>query len=177
MYCQIKKGIILLFSKEQKTYFCQAQRKGRQLYTKKLKLITLQDKPGTQLDFSFINFCFGKLDTLGSYVQSDLAVPATLSCLQSEDLTFGQKLLNCVRKAQYVLLRFSYLFIYSFKMPIPYLAYHFIFLFLIFNIGFYYRVLPRIPSRLQLNKIPIFQLFWKGSKWNTSIFTQCALFL
>lgn len=56
MYCQIKKGIILLFSKEQKTYFCQAQRKGRQLYTKKLKLITLQDKPGTQLDFSFINF-------------------------------------------------------------------------------------------------------------------------
>lgn len=92
--------------------------------------------------------CFGKLDTLGSYVQSDLAVPATLSCLQSEDLTFGQKLLNCVRKAQYVLLRFSYLFIYSFKMPIPYLAYHFIFLFLIFNIGFYYSVLPRIPSRL-----------------------------
>lgn len=29
MYCQIKKGIILLFSKEQKTYFCQAQRKGQ----------------------------------------------------------------------------------------------------------------------------------------------------
>lgn len=53
-------------------------------------------------------------------------------------------------------LKILLLFIYILKIQTPYLAYHFMFLFLIFNIGFHWRVLPWFPSQLWLNKILIF---------------------